>query len=721
MRALRRFGGRYTLEDNTEVTLFTDHPEFFPSYQPQRPLAPERGLRSVQVSFVATARNEINTVQALVDSLFAQTRLPDEIVIVDTGSTDGTLERLQAIALTSSIPFQVLTRQSTNIAQGRNHAIRAARHEVIVVSDFGVHFGADWLEALVAPFEADDQIQVSAGRYEAVDEHGQPARWLLGRTLEQINPQEHLPSGVSIAFKKSAWAAVGGYPEWLTLTGEDTYFALELKRTTTRWAFVPEAVVQWEAPGTVGQYLRKSFRWSTGDGEAGTTASAYRWAFRQVSLLGMGAISLGILIAIVVWVQTPAINITASLVLGLVVGALIYFLLRRGKRLKDDLLLLGVYVAELLGYGLGYQRRRQVDQRRQRAVRGVFFILAGVPLDDTGGGARWAQIALELIRRQYQVVFVHKFPKYESVDLNLEIHHPNLLNLQLSQFRWEAVQKQLSHALADKPVTALVELPLGEFVPIVEQVRKRNGVVIYDLLDDWETALGGQWFQPDVERKIAAQSQVLVASAPALVQRLNLLTDRSVSLFPNAVNSYLFNPHRQYARPADFPDAPWSFMYIGALWGEWFDWDLLKRAARQYPDAAAVVIGDYHGQAGADLPSNIFFLGLKSQRDLPAYLSHTQVTIVPWKISTITQATSPLKVYEYLAMGKPVVAPAIEPLRGLPGVFLCQTAAEFVAQIGEQRHNQGVRESAEDFIQANNWQARVDLLLKLASQVNHAN
>jgi hypothetical protein len=62
---------------------------------------------------------------------------------------------------------------------------------------------------------------------------------------------------------------VGGYPEWLSMTGEDNCFALELKRSTTIWAFVPEAVVQWIAQETFSGALRKSFRWSTGDGEAG--------------------------------------------------------------------------------------------------------------------------------------------------------------------------------------------------------------------------------------------------------------------------------------------------------------------------------------------------------------------------------------------------------------------------------------------------------------------
>lgn len=708
----RLLGDRYTLEDNTLVTVYTDQPERFAGYQPVRPLTGVQRSRRVKVSLVATARNESATARALFESILRQTRLPDELILIDTGSVDGTAALLRELASASPIPMTVIEAPGANIARGRNQGIVQTRGEVIAVTDFGCAISPGWLESLVAPFEIDPLTQVSAGRYEAVTSEGKVTRWLLGRSLEQIDPQTHLPSGKEVAFTREAWQQVGGYPEWLTLTGEDTYFALELKRTTMYWAFVPEAVVYWQAPPTVWDTWRKAYHWSTGDGEAGTITYAYRWALLKVGSLAIGILGLALLLALALWIGGSLFPILAGLAVLASLLAVSLRLRARKTRLPDELLLLGTYTAELLGFIHGLRRRQEVDARRYRTLRGAFFILAGVPIDDTGGGGRWTQIALELIRRQYLVVFLNKFPKYEWVDLGLQIRHPNLITARIAGFSWPKFQAQHAALLAEKPLTALLEMPVADFQPVVAGVRQAGGAVAYDLLDDWATALGGQWYSAQAEEQLIDQSQVLTATAPVLAGRLERASGRPVALLPNAVNRYLFNPGRQYPRPVGLPEAAWYIIYTGALWGEWFDWELLLKIARAYPQAAMLVIGDYAGQC-QDPPRNLHFLGLKPQRLLPAYLAHSQVAIVPWKVGAITQATSPLKIYEYLAMHRPVVAPDIQPLQGLPGVTLANGHADFVEKVGAARHTPLPEAELERFIQANSWQARVNQLLEL--------
>jgi glycosyltransferase involved in cell wall biosynthesis len=712
LKPMRNFGERYSLEDNTEVTLYTDQPAVFPGYFPVHPLHGIRQRRSVKVTLVATARNERENAQRLFDSFMQQNRLPDEIIVIDTGSTDGTAALLHELAVKSRVSFKVLSEKGANIARGRNLAIRQASHPVIAVTDFGCEMGPEWLEALLAPFEADPLLDVAAGRYEAVDQYGKPARWLLGRTLEQIDPQAHLPSAVSIAFRKEAWHKVGGYPEWLTLTGEDTYFALELKRSTQRWAFVPDAVVKWEAPTNVKQYLRKAYTWSIGDGESGTTARSYRWAGWKIFSL-LVSFSAFLLILAAGWYSG---SIWLLLILFFLMAAFAagYFLRirKRGSNVGDFFLLTATYTAEIIGFLKGYSRRRQVDLRRFAGLKGIFFILASVPIDDTGGGARWTQIALELIRQQYLVVFLNKFPKYESVELDLRICHPNLINEEVSKFSWTRFSEKFWVILEQKPISALVEIPLEDYLPIIAGIRGLGGVVVYDLLDDWDTALGGQWYRKKIELSVVASSQLLSATAPRLLQRLEHVSGRPVVLLPNAVNRLIFNPARCYQPPPDLPAAEWYAIYVGALWGEWFDWELLVQSARAYPSAAVVVIGDYHGQC-PDPPANLHFLGLKAQRDLPAYLAHARVTIVPWKVNEITQATSPLKVYEYLAMQKPVLAPNIQPLQNIPGVFLAADSLEFIEKMGSLNSSVLQEYELEQFIKENDWQARVKYLLSL--------
>jgi glycosyltransferase involved in cell wall biosynthesis len=353
------------------------------------------------------------------------------------------------------------------------------------------------------------------------------------------------------------------------------------------------------------------------------------------------------------------------------------------------------------------------------SVRGVIFILAGVPMDDTGGGARWTQLALEFLRRQYLVFFINKFPKYESKDLNLEYRHPNLVTKEIADFNWPAMKENYKPAVTGKPVIGLVELPLADYLPVIEDIHAVNGLVIYDLLDAWDTSLGGDWYSTQVEQQFIEGSDLLFATVEGLAERLASRTDKQVDLVPNAVNDYLFNPERSYDRPEDLPPGDWNIIYIGALWGEWFDWDLLKKIAIKLPHADLVVIGDRMGSS-IDLPENVHFIGLKPQRDLPAYLYHSRVAIVPWKVNPITQMTSPLKVYEYIAMYKPVVAPRIDPLKNIPGVFQVKDDSEFVEVIGRLKDFRPREVEMARFIRQNNWQARVDQILKLTDQARGA-
>jgi hypothetical protein len=497
------------------------------------------------------------------------------------------------------------------------------------------------------------------------------------------------------------------------MTGEDTFFALELKKYANKWAFVPEAIAEWYAPDTALSYWRKIFNWSTGDGESGIYASSYwKLTLKIFSQIILSIVLLFILIAIWAIPGLKTLVFSVYLLLAAWLILIIFFTIKKKIPISHFLLEVGGLIAKILGFIHGALRRHQIEQKRNELIKGTFFILSGIPIDDTGGGARCTQIALELLRRKFAVVFINKYPKYEAINLNISIKDTNLFTYQVSKLDWNRFSKDHGWLLNKNVMGAIVEMPLSDFLPVINNVRDNGGVIIYDVLDDWNTQLGGDWYSEEVEANIIKSSQVLLATTPILAERLSRMSHISAKLLPNAVNTQLFNPDRFYERPSDLPKSEWTAIYIGALWGEWFDWNLLTGVAIKYPEASIIVVGDYKGQCPIKLP-NLHFLGLKPQRAIPAYLAFSDVAIIPWKVNKITQATSPLKVYEYLAMRKPIVSPEINPLRGIPGVYLARDQSDFVDKVGEVRKTLLPPELISQFTMENNWQARVNHLLDL--------
>jgi len=249
---------------------------------------------TLKVSVIATVKNEAQAVHRLLESLAAQTRPPDEVVIVDGGSTDGTVEVLEEYAAGGALPLRVLARPGANISQGRNAAISVATGEIIASTDAGVRLSPDWLEELVKPFEKERELYVVSGFFlpdpETVFETAMGATVLP--VLADVNPEKFLPSSRSVAFRKEAWERVGGYPEWLDYC-EDLIFDFKL-RELGPFAFAPRALARFRPRKSPTAFLKQYYRYARGDGKAdlwrvrhAIRYSTYLIAAPAVFLLGL--------------------------------------------------------------------------------------------------------------------------------------------------------------------------------------------------------------------------------------------------------------------------------------------------------------------------------------------------------------------------------------------------------------------------------------------------
>lgn len=338
-----------------------------------------------------------------------------------------------------------------------------------------------------------------------------------------------------------------------------------------------------------------------------------------------------------------------------------------------------------------------------------FLVLAGTPMSDSGGGQRPAQLALELLNRAHRVTYVYRFPSRERGRRRGSFAHENLTHTRFRDFSARAFG--LERGLRERLVV-LTELPLPEFRACASYLKARGAQTVYDCIDDWDSSLGGAWYSRRAENRLIEESDLVVASARALKDNLEARSWRDVSLVPNAVNTHLFARGRDHERPADLPEADAVFLYVGSLWGEWFDWDWVVALAQARPECAVVLLGDYRGQC-RNPPRNVHFLGLRPQAEVPAYLAHADVCLIPFKLDPLTRAVSPLKVYEYLAMGKPVVASDLPELHDLPYVAIAHSEAQFVDAVARAQAVKPVEEDLARFVADNGWKARVRQLERL--------
>lgn len=222
-------------------------------------------------TLVTTVFNEIRRLDQTISDLEAQTLKPDEVIIADAGSRDGTLERLEQWQKESSLRIVVFVLQGCNIAEGRNEAIRRSRNELIVSTDFGCRYKPGWLESLVKPFE-DPSVQVSGGAFEILrDEVNTPAAkadYVLQNGYPVVMDQYFSVSSRSIAYYRSVWESIGGYLEWLTLAADDTIFWRQVRKRKYRYTLVESPNVYWLRHKTFLAFAKEAYRYGLGDGES---------------------------------------------------------------------------------------------------------------------------------------------------------------------------------------------------------------------------------------------------------------------------------------------------------------------------------------------------------------------------------------------------------------------------------------------------------------------
>lgn len=298
-----------------------------------------------------------------------------------------------------------------------------------------------------------------------------------------------------------------------------------------------------------------------------------------------------------------------------------------------------------------------------------FLFVSGVAYGDIGGGQQPAQLARQIVRQGHRVY--HYQPNQSALcfaDGVIEIPCPDNLRGALWSLKapgaadhWRALAYGLK--LTDDDGYAVISCPLPWYVRGAEVLKSLGWKIIYFMVDDWEAlyALDGpqEHYRREDERRLLSLADQIFVSAEALKHK----TDREVVYLPNGYDVDDFPV--TIREPVKSTDRL-SILYWGCLRGAWFDWDLFHGLSVARPQWAFHLIGPV--PPSPPRLQNVMYHGVAPTHWLSRLARIGDVAVIPFCPSSAIDAVDPVKAYEYLACGLPIVTCRLPQLDGWPGV-----------------------------------------------------
>ena len=268
------------------------------------------GSPDLQISLVVPVRNEEEALAQLVSSIRAQTRQPDEVVLVDGGSTDRTVELARELAAGDE-RFRVVEAGEASPGRGRNIGAGEARYPWLAFTDAGIGLDPEWLEGLAEQVEQDPAADVVYGNFEPVTstffERCAAIAYVSPRVLHECGAPLRGRFIASALMRRDVWRRAGGFPD--LRAAEDLIFMerVEALGSKTKWA--PRAYIWWQLQPNLLRTFRRFALYSKHNVWAGRQRFWHYGIARQY-LLALPFVVLAFLHS-AWWLLVPALGLAA--------------------------------------------------------------------------------------------------------------------------------------------------------------------------------------------------------------------------------------------------------------------------------------------------------------------------------------------------------------------------------------------------------------------------
>lgn len=337
------------------------------------------------------------------------------------------------------------------------------------------------------------------------------------------------------------------------------------------------------------------------------------------------------------------------------------------------------------------------------------------------------QIADGLPEKTLMIYHSHEDYDYTSKD-RINKLKDNLLLVDLGYHR-DMILSELAHHN-----NKYLMIYSTDYIPYdrIEMYLDYDYQLIYEFVDDFNEDLNGEEMYKvltDRHKKILKKEPIIVCTAQELFNKCVKEKVKYATIISNGVDYDHFKNDNQVI-PDDLvqirKDHKILICYYGAL-AKWFDYELIKEVAKHNEDYGIVLLGqDYDNtleNSGVLDIDNIYYLGKKNYNDLPAYGYNVDLFIIPFLINDITKATSPVKIFEYMAMGKPIITTALPECKKYESVLFSNSTEEFIKNIEKGItliDNKKYLETLDREAKENTWSSKAESLVKFANSSNYS-